>query len=79
MTARLITEWSTDDPTLAAVLTDLAALPDYSVERHEAEAALHMVQARAAWRQADRVRASQRDREARVARAAERKAARAQR
>lgn len=65
MAFRLVTEWSTDDPALASTLRDLNALPELSVERQEAEAQLHMIQARECWRAADRIRARQRDAERR--------------
>lgn len=54
---RLLTEWSTDDPGLAATLRAIQALPEHEPERHDAEAFLHMIQARAAWRKADELRA----------------------
>ena len=54
--ARLTTEWSTDDPQVAEALKTIMATPPYSPERHEAEAGLHMLQARWAWREADRLR-----------------------
>jgi hypothetical protein len=42
---RLITEWSSDDPTLANMLREMAAMPEWSEERMASEAALHTFQA----------------------------------
>lgn len=42
---RLITEWSTDDPQLARVLSTVQAMLEASIERMAAEAALHSWQA----------------------------------
>ena len=39
--AHLITEWSTEDPGLAKLLQQIAAYPEYSVERMEGEGTLH--------------------------------------
>lgn len=39
--ARLIVEWSTQDPQLAAVLRRIAEYPEHSAERMELEATLH--------------------------------------
>lgn len=74
MTAHLITEWSTDDPGVAELLTEIAKLPQYSAARHEAEAGLHMMQARFAWRRADEFRRFETQRQVRLERAAARKA-----
>lgn len=59
---RLLTEWSTGDAQLAETLRMIAAMPVHTPERHEAEAFLHMTQARAAWREADRLRTAERRR-----------------
>lgn len=65
---RVFTDWSTSDPGLAHTLTLIQQMPRHSPERHEAEAFLHMTLARAAWREADRLRtAEQRRRTPRVA------------
>jgi hypothetical protein len=42
---RLIVEWSTADPTLAAVLRRIAEFPERSAERMELEATLHAAEA----------------------------------
>lgn len=67
---QIITEWSSATPRVAAALQELAALPEHSVERLEAEAGLHMLQARWCWRRADRLREAQRADEQRRARKA---------
>jgi uncharacterized SAM-dependent methyltransferase len=72
---RLLTEWSTDDPGLAESLRQISAMPEYEPERHEAEAFLHMIQARAAWRKADELRALERGRTKREQRLAAGRAA----
>lgn len=71
---RLTTEWSTDDPTVAELLVWLMSLPEFSVERHEALAGLHMLQARWEWARADRARAHEVDAARRKARREARRA-----
>ena len=56
MTHQLVVEFSTADQRMAAVLSSIAALPEWSPQRHEMEAHLHMTLARAAWHTADRLR-----------------------
>jgi len=63
--AHLTTEWTTDSEAVAELLTFISGLPQYSAERYEAEAGLHMLQARFAWRRADQIRGFERDREKR--------------
>lgn len=50
--ARLIVEWSTADPQLAAVLTRTAEYPEHSAERMELEATLHAAEAARLMREA---------------------------
>lgn len=64
---RLLTEWSTDDPQLAEMLRSIDAEPEHTSLRQELEGALHMMQARLAWRRADQYREYERQREARFA------------
>lgn len=53
---RLVVEWSTDDPRIAAVLHTIAQYPDGSPERMELEAALHTAEAGRLHREAGRLR-----------------------
>lgn len=73
---RLLTEWSTDDPTIAEALQLIASEPEHSSTRLELEAALHTFQARLCWQRAEVSRQRERDQEARDRRRAEREAAR---
>ena len=50
--ARLIVEWSTADPQLAAVLQRIAEYPEHSAERMELEATLHAAEAARLMREA---------------------------
>lgn len=77
MSARLITEWSTDDPQIAEALKTIAKAPEYSSEREELEGALHTFQARLCWQRAAVYRQREQEREARDWRRAERAAAQA--
>jgi hypothetical protein len=72
---RLLTEWSTDDPTIAEALQLIASEPEHSSARMELEAALHTFQARLCWQRAERYREREREQEARDRRRAERQAA----
>lgn len=75
--ARLVTEWSTDDPKLAETLRLIQQTPDHTSEREELEAALHTFQARLCWQRAERYRQREREQAARDRRRAERQAAKA--
>lgn len=57
--ARLVTEWSTNDPGLANMLRSIAEFPEYSIERMELEAALHAWQAGHLNREIGQMRAEQ--------------------
>lgn len=63
--AQLLTEWSTDNTALAEALRLIDQLSDGDPRRYEAEAQMHLAQARFAWRKADQLRESQRERQAR--------------
>jgi hypothetical protein len=54
---RLITEWSTHDEALARTLRLIAEFPEYSLERMELEAQLHLWQAAELLRDVGRMRA----------------------
>lgn len=71
---RLITEWSTDDPTIAQALDLIQSTPEYSSARQELEAALHTFQARLCWQRATEYRRREREQAARDARRTARKA-----
>lgn len=53
---RLITEWSSEDVSLADMLREIASFPEGSVERLELEAILHTQQAAWCHRQVGRLR-----------------------
>lgn len=57
---RIICDFSAEDDQGRELLKSLHQFPPWSVERAEMEAHLFMVLARSAWRQADRLRESQR-------------------
>lgn len=57
--ARLITEWSSDDPGLADMLRSIAEVPEHSTARLELEAALHTWQAGWLHRQIGALRAEE--------------------
>lgn len=65
---RIVAEFSSDDPTLAGVLKLIDSFPEYSPERAEMEALLHIQLARVSWREADQLRALADKREARLQR-----------
>lgn len=71
MSAELVTEWSSSDPRLAAMLRSIAELPEWSEERLAAEAALHTFQAQLAHERIGRIRLerAQAERNRRAARA----------
>lgn len=74
---RLITEWSTSDPTLAKSLKEINAIPEYSALRLEMEAALHQWQANWCLQHAAVLRHDHAMNESRKARAAATRAKRA--
>jgi hypothetical protein len=59
-TWRLVTTWWASDPTVAKSLAWVNSLPQSEPLRHEAEAGIHMLQARWAWAEADRLRRAER-------------------
>lgn len=56
MSVKLITEWSTDHPGLAAQLKRVDELPETDPDRHELLAVLHLAQARLEFQHAERLR-----------------------
>lgn len=61
---RMVTTWWASDPKVAEGLVWINSLPQSEPLRHEAEAAIHMLQARWAWAEADRLRRAERHRRA---------------
>lgn len=60
MTTRIICDFSAEDEEGRELLETINQFPEWSVERAEMEAHLFMVLARSSWREADRLRDSQR-------------------
>lgn len=57
---RMVTTWWASDARVADALRFIQSIPETDPERHEAEAGLHMLQARWAWRRADELRRHER-------------------
>jgi hypothetical protein len=57
---RMVTTWWASDAKVADALRFIQSIPEHTPERHEAEAGLHMLQARWAWRRADELRRAER-------------------